>query len=224
MSAPSRSAKIVAHRGAWGPEPQNSLAAFRRAMALGVDMIELDIRKTLDGRLVAVHDPKAGTERINRLSFGELRDRLPEAPLLEEVLEVCGGRIVLNLEIKVSGIEAECLGLLKPFQLEAFLITSFHTGVLDAFRRRNPLLATGVVAKRGDATDLAGDCRLAGHRALFLHHALLPAAGALPPDLDLYAWTVNGEADLTAALARGDLVGIVTDEPVRGLALRAAVT
>jgi glycerophosphoryl diester phosphodiesterase len=222
MHASLRPPLIAAHRGAWGPEAQNSLAACRRAMALGADMIELDVRATGDGRLVVVHDAKAGGERLNQLTLQEVRERLPEAPLLEEVLECCAGRALLDLEVKVAGIEPECLKLLEPYPAEAFIITSFHAGVLDRFRRRNPRLATGLVAKAGDPGELADHCRLAGHAALFLHHALLPAPGAIAGP-DLYAWTVNGEAHLTGAVGRGDLAGIVTDEPELALAVRASL-
>jgi glycerophosphoryl diester phosphodiesterase len=222
MRMPLRTPLIAAHRGAWDPEPQNSLAACRRALAMGVDMIELDVRATRDGRLVVVHDARTGGERVNQLTLQEVRERLPEAPLLEEALECCAGRTLLDLEIKVAGIEAECVKLLEPHSAEAFLITSFHAGVLDRFRRRNPHLATGLVAKAGDPGEWADHCRLAGHAALFLHHTLLPPPGAIVGP-DLYAWTVNGEAPIAGALRRGDLAGIVTDEPALALAVRAAI-
>lgn len=222
MHAPLRPPLIAAHRGAWGPEPQNSLAACRRAMAVGADMIELDVRATGDGWLVVVHDARVGGDRLNQLSLQELRERLPASPLLEEALDCCAGRILLDLEIKVAGIEPECLKLLEPHPAEAFIITSFHAGVLDRFRRRNPRLATGLVARAGDPGELADHCRLAGHKALFLHHALLPAPGAIAGP-DLYAWTVNGDAPLAEALVRGDLYGVVTDEPELALAVRASL-
>ena len=224
MTAPDRSPLIVAHRGAWGPAPQNSLEAFRRALELGADMIELDVRGTRDGRLVVIHDAVVGGERLNRLTLGALRERLPEAPILEEVLSLCAGRIALDLEIKAAGLETECLAHLDPYPAEAFLVTSFHAGVLDRFRRRNPRLATGLVAKEGRVEDLANHCRLAGHGALLLHHALLPEAGLLPDDLAVFAWTVDGEAALAAAVGRRDLAGIVTDDPALGLAVRASLT
>lgn len=222
MHATLRPPLIAAHRGAWGPEPQNSLAACRRALAIGVDMIELDVRATRDGRLVVVHDARVGGERLNQLSLQEVRERLPEAPLLEEALDCCAGRALLDLEVKVAGIEADCLKLLEPHPAEAFIITSFHAGVLDRFRRRNPRLATGLVARAGEPGELADQCRLAGHKALFLHHALLPDPGVIGGP-DLYAWTVNGDVALAEAFRRGDLYGIVTDEPEAALAARASL-
>ena len=48
---------IIAHRGAWQSAPQNSLRAFETAIELGCDAVELDVRRTADGRLVVLHDP-----------------------------------------------------------------------------------------------------------------------------------------------------------------------
>jgi glycerophosphoryl diester phosphodiesterase len=223
VNRPVTHPRIVAHRGAWESEPQNSLAAFARAMALGVDMIELDIRALRDGRPAVVHDAKVAGQKVDRMSLGELRAADPSAPLLEEVLELCAGKVLLDLELKAAGVEAECLALLQPHAPEGFLVTSFFAGLLDRVRRRNPRLATGLVARKGEAPELAEHCRLAGHRALLLHHACLPPVGRLPADLEVYAWTVNGEKPLAAALERGDLAGVVTDDPALALSLRASL-
>ena len=214
---------IAAHRGAWDPEPQNSLAAFHRAIALGADMIELDLRATRDGRLVAVHDAMVEGAPVADWAHRELSGAAPHIPLLEEVLALCAGRVLLNIELKVPGLEEQCLVLMRPFCPAGFIVTSFLAEVVDAIRRRAPGLATGLVAARGDPADLAAQCRSAGHRALFLHLSMLPPPGQIVAP-DLFAWTVNGEAALTSAILRKDLAGIVTDEPALGLALRASLT
>ena len=56
-TTPSARTAIVAHRGGWGAAAENTLAAFENAINLGVDMIEFDVRRTGDGRLVVHHDP-----------------------------------------------------------------------------------------------------------------------------------------------------------------------
>ena len=70
---------VVAHRGAWGAAPQNSLAALETAIELGCDMVELDVRVTRDRRLVVIHDARAGAgvgALVSTLTLAELRGRL----------------------------------------------------------------------------------------------------------------------------------------------------
>ena len=69
---------IAAHRGAAELAPENTLAAYRYAIAYGVDMIEVDVQQTLDGRYVAFHDPEVdaktdGTGRIGLMTYAQAR-------------------------------------------------------------------------------------------------------------------------------------------------------
>lgn len=106
---------VVAHRGAWEAAPQNSLAAFARAIELGCDMIELDVRRTRDARLVVVHDARARGAPVGSLEYAELRGRLGDGhpPLLEEVLDLVAGRIRADVELKESGYEEQAMALVR---------------------------------------------------------------------------------------------------------------
>jgi|GEM_PF-1582152 glycerophosphoryl diester phosphodiesterase len=213
---------IAAHRGAWGPEPRNSLAAFRRAMGLGVEMIELDVRTICDGRPVVVHDPEVSGFPVDGLDWGDLAALDPSVPLLEEVLRLCAGRVLLDIEIKVEGAEEAVLDLIRRHPPGGFVVSSFLPGALAGVRRRDARFVTGLVADTGEAEALAAFCRFEGHAALFMHHSILPSPGRCA-GVDLYAWTVNGVENLGAALGRGDLAGILTDEPGPAMALRASL-
>lgn len=97
----------VAHRGGISPEhPENTLAAFRRAIAVGADVIELDLRATSDGEVVILHDETvdrttSGTGAVTELTSAEVRAL--GIPSYREALELCAGReIWLLLDIKVS--------------------------------------------------------------------------------------------------------------------------
>jgi glycerophosphoryl diester phosphodiesterase len=81
---------VFAHRGACWEIPENTLAAFRRAIELGADYVELDVQTSRDGELVVVHDPC----RQDRADLGS------DVPTLDEVIEECKGRIGLAIEIK----------------------------------------------------------------------------------------------------------------------------
>src|SRR5690242_11883524 len=89
--------QIIGHRGASGYEPENTLASFKEALALGVDMIELDVYVIKTGELVVMHDSTVnrttnGTGRVEALSLKELRQLDAGAgekvPLLSEVLDL----------------------------------------------------------------------------------------------------------------------------------------
>src|ERR671927_2033492 len=99
-----RRPSVIAHRGASGYEYENSRAAFRRAVMLDADGIELDVHATLDGVIVVHHDPEIpGAGPIAMLTGAEarqLRIRNGESlPLLSEVLELVGDREVY-VEVK----------------------------------------------------------------------------------------------------------------------------
>jgi glycerophosphoryl diester phosphodiesterase len=74
---------VIAHRGASWERPENTPAAFERAIELGADWVELDVHAAPDGTLVVTHPPPRGGE-----------------PRLEEVIEVCRGRIGIMCELK----------------------------------------------------------------------------------------------------------------------------
>lgn len=105
---------VAAHRGAHLEAPENSLAAFRKAIELGIDIIELDVRCTKDGVLVCMHDKTVnrttnGTGPVDSFTFAEIRKlqlkhngRLTgeQVPTLEEALLLAKGRILVDLDIK----------------------------------------------------------------------------------------------------------------------------
>ena len=125
---------LIAHRGASGYAPENTLAAFERALAMGARRMEFDVQQTRDGRLVVVHDEDlrrvAGVRRrIGAIAYAELsrldvgswfdpRFAGERVPLLEEVLDLAAGKAELDLEIKQAarpypGIEERVVRLLR---------------------------------------------------------------------------------------------------------------
>ena len=86
---------VLAHRGANRLEPENTLAAFRRALELGADGVELDVHRTADGGLVVHHDAVApGVGLLAELTADAVRAAAPQIPTLAEALDVCAGRTV----------------------------------------------------------------------------------------------------------------------------------
>lgn len=97
---PARSLVRIAHAGGGSLAAPNSLEGIARSLSYGVEMIEIDVRSTRDGRLVLSHDDVAGRTSIAASAFDDLRRAQPEIASLDEALDVVAGRTTLNLDIK----------------------------------------------------------------------------------------------------------------------------
>lgn len=199
---------VVAHRGASAIAPENTLEAFETAIDVGADMVEFDVRVTADGTLVVVHDA------LPPLAYAELPTK---PPTLEEVVELCAGRIALDVEIKVGGVEAQVLDVVGArFTPGEFVVTSFLDDVVRTSKQQRPdvraglLLAPDHVFAPGDA--LGADF-LAPHVSLFDEPALADADG-------LVVWTVNDAERLRRCLADPRVDAVITDDPELALSLR----
>ncbi|HWC50685.1 MAG TPA: glycerophosphodiester phosphodiesterase family protein [Nitrospira sp.] len=103
----------IGHRGSAGHAPENTLAAVQKGIALGVDFVEIDVRRTADGALVALHDATInrttdGRGRVGTLSLAQLKafdaGNGERIPTVEEVLTIAAGRTGLMAELKVAGV------------------------------------------------------------------------------------------------------------------------
>ncbi|MCA1685389.1 MAG: glycerophosphodiester phosphodiesterase, partial [Planctomycetia bacterium] len=131
---------IFAHRGYHAEVPENTLAAFDRAVSLGVDGIETDVRLTSDGTAILFHDRLAPDGRdVSSLSRSELSDLVGyDVPTLETALRR-HATVTWNLEIKVPAAVDATLAAVKRFSTSTrFLITSFWHPVVDRVSRAVP--------------------------------------------------------------------------------------
>ncbi|MBQ7687758.1 MAG: glycerophosphodiester phosphodiesterase [Clostridia bacterium] len=161
--------KIIAHRGANKKAPQNTLPAFRTAIAEGTDGFETDVHLTKDGRLVICHNytvdaTSDGRGDITSYTLEELRlfdfgsyfgadFRGTRLPTLEEFLQVAadGDVEVINIELKSpreknSPIAKKTLALCKEFGLlDRVLISSFDPRILKTVKQLDPRCRTGLL-------------------------------------------------------------------------------
>ncbi|MEW5912896.1 MAG: glycerophosphodiester phosphodiesterase [Thermodesulfobacteriota bacterium] len=220
---------VIAHRGAHATAPENSLAAFQAAMDLGADMIELDLRRTQDGRLVVHHDADLNGAPLAGLSFAQAQALGGGvlAPALEEVLELTRGRIRLDIEIKEPGYEeAAARRILEFLAPEQFMLSSFLEPSLIKIKRGLPNLCTGLLLPPpgpGGWPSPLERCRRARADVLLPHYKLL-RAGPWPRAKKLgrpiYVWTVNSQRLLAQFMAGGQVQGVITDRPADALRLR----
>lgn len=156
---------VVAHRGAPDRALENSLAAISLAVADGADMIEFDVRLSLDGDPVVLHDARTGRtarENLPVASTPSMRLRRvllkngETLPFLADVLEVVRGQIPVNLHIKTrGGVDAVCRVLSgTDYRGEVVLSSGVREECLDA-RSLRPDLPCGLVTGRPSASDIA---------------------------------------------------------------------
>ncbi len=139
-------ALISAHRGGLALPGVSAAERYRRAIELGVDFVEFDVRRTVDGVTVIYHDDRTLSGRaVKDLTHRELADELgPEALTFDQLLDVTAGRVGLHLDLKEAGYEAEIVRMvLDRSPLDRFVITSGDT-VIRTIKEQFPQVRAGL--------------------------------------------------------------------------------
>lgn len=237
-----RSPWIIAHRGASGYTPENTMAAFERAVQLGAGFIETDLHLTRDARFVAIHDETLertsngrGPVRdhtlaeLRALDVGKWYDRQfagQKIPTLEEILAFARTHdVVFYLEIKHGaawGMHHALVGALQSAENAArTVVISFDTSTLAPLPKLDPGIMMGLLVDhaRPDPVQIATElgARQLCPRADLVTSELVDKAHAA--DLQVVAWTVNDPKQMRSLIQTG-IDGIMTDRPDR---LRAVV-
>jgi glycerophosphoryl diester phosphodiesterase len=218
-----RRPSVIAHRGASGYEYENSRAAFRRAVGLDVDGVELDVHATRDGVIIVHHDPDiAGNGPLAQLSFAEtqqIRLRNGETiPRLSEILDLVGQHDVW-IEVKhlPESADTELLdALARGPAPKRYAVHSFDHRIIRRLGERQPELRRGILLS-AYLTDPVAAMAAAGASTLWqewhqidqeLVNLVHNAGGAV------IAWTVNEIGDLQR-LARLGVDGLCGNYPDR---------
>ncbi|MEM2306816.1 MAG: glycerophosphodiester phosphodiesterase family protein, partial [Candidatus Bathyarchaeia archaeon] len=145
----------VGHRGAKAYEPENTLRSFMKALELGVNAIEFDVRRTRDGELVVIHDAEVdrttdGKGLVSELTLREIKalstEKGERIPTLEEALDFLDRKVKILIELKEVGIEEKVLEAVKRRGLEDnVIIISFHEEALRKVRELNDKVETGLI-------------------------------------------------------------------------------
>lgn len=214
---------LISHRGASHYEPENTLRSFRKALDMGSSAIEFDVRKSLDGRLVVIHDSKVDrtTDSTGSVS-GKTLDELKSLdagfgeriPTLEEVFENFAGRCGLVVELKEKGVEEKTVSLIKKHDLtEDVAVVSFRKDCLRAVRALDRSIPTGLITVFGFGcvkNALSLGCRVVAANHRFMTRRLVSEARR--NNLFVYCWTVN-DTKRGEELAGIGLNGVITDKP-----------
>jgi glycerophosphoryl diester phosphodiesterase len=228
---------VIAHRGASGTCPENTLVAFARAAALGAHMIELDVQLTSDGEVVVMHDwtlerTTDGAGAVRERTLAEIRRldagawfgpafRGTRVPTLAEVLAAVA--LPVNIELKPvgnDGLEARALAVVESAgALARVVFSSFDAGALERVRALTARATLAVLWDAGPVSEAVARARRVGARALHLRKELTtPDALAMAnaAGLPVRAWTVNELGEMDRLVAAG-VEGVFTDFPERFL-------
>ncbi len=233
----------IAHRGASGSglAPENTLAAFEKAIELGVDAIEIDVHATADNYIVVLHDGTLDrtTDRqgaVRMMSLSQVRQADAGAwrgaafvgervPMLQEVLELARNRVVVLIEIKATHITERVLHIVSSMRADdQVVIQSFDAETVRRVRALDAGIPTAWLVGRVTPAPARLRARRMMRQGLRLGaNALSVWHGALTPvvvdelrrrAMTLWAWTVDEDIVMRDLIAMG-VQGIITNYPDR---------
>jgi len=131
---PKNGVYLIAHRGAHQGIPENSLPAYQKAIDLGCDFVEIDVRTTKDGQFVSVHNSnidnyaEGKTGSVRSMTLAELKTidigsktgkewKGTQIPTFEEILQLCRGKIGIYLDLKDAAIP-ELMAIIRKYDME----------------------------------------------------------------------------------------------------------
>ncbi len=221
---------IIAHRGASGTSPENTLLAFRTALDAGAEWFELDVQLVED-ELVVFHDDKLerttnGKGFLADITLSELRQldagKGEKIPLLHEVLSLARGRAQVNIELKGAGTGVATTGLLKKLFEQKQLLpsdvlaSSLRLEELHKFQQLMPQVRRAPIYEVLP-NDLRTELRRFDCWSVHMHKSLITDRVieiTRHQGCRVFAWTVNKVAEAEALITLG-AAGFFTDYPER---------
>jgi glycerophosphoryl diester phosphodiesterase len=229
--------EVMAHRGASGLAPENTMAAIQAAFEAGADWVEIDVQETADGAVVVIHDRDLKKIAGNAMTvadstLAELQQQdvgswfSPEfsdqrIPTLKQVLIWCRGRIGVNIELKYYGkerfLEESVVGVVEAtgMQDQVLLMSLSHNGI-KKIRELRPGWKVGLLS-----TVAVGN--IARLDVDFLALNAKSTSGARVRNIQgrnkqIMVWTVNDAVGMSVMFNRGVDV-IITDEPALAISV-----
>jgi glycerophosphoryl diester phosphodiesterase len=223
----------IGHRGACGYVPENTIESIEKAIALGVDGVEIDIFKCKSGELVLFHDQTLNnlvgrSERIEELTLEELNECLImnkySIPTLKKVLETVKPPLFINIELKGSGTALPTSDLLYDFTLKkkwsesSFIVSSFKWQELVKLRQLNTTIPIGILVDRrktiNEAIEFANKINA---YAIHPYYKMLNKKNVQKIKnncFKVFTWTVNNKAEIDN-IKKFNVDGIISSYPDR---------
>lgn len=232
---------VIAHRGFSGAAPENTLAAFRKGIEIGSDMIELDVHLSRDGEIVVIHDETLerttngkgmvvdqGLKELKKLdagsSFGP-QFAGEKIPTLKEVLDLAKGRVPVNIEIKnpthgkypIEDLTEKVLREVnRAGMLERVIFSSFNPAALQEIERKEPKAWVAFLFHRPwkSLGDIPGSQEYSVLNLRNIHLTREKVAEIKKAGKRINVYTVNSEEEIRQFVDWG-VDGIITNHPDR---------
>jgi len=213
----------IGHRGARAYEPENTLTSFKKAIAMGANAIELDVRKTKDKQIIVIHDADIkrttnGEGLVSDLTLEQIKSFSANGgekiPTLCEVLDFVDEKVTTLIELKEAGLEEEVLGIIRERSLQRkVIVTSFLEEAIKKVRELDSNIETGLIYATHSnpikaALELKANYLVALYR--FMHTAIVEKAHK--NGLKVVVWTINKPEEVTEFVKKG-VDGIASDKP-----------
>ncbi|MEN8248061.1 MAG: glycerophosphodiester phosphodiesterase family protein [Bacteroidota bacterium] len=224
---------VVAHRGASGYAPENTLSAMKKAIEMNADMSELDVQETADGRIILLHDKTllktAGIEKnIWELNYEDLEGievgewfseeyKGEPIPTLKEVIDLVRGKMKLNIELKANGHEImlaeRTLKIVEENNfLDQVVFTSFKFDEVRRIRALNKEARVGYIFSKlpEDIDVFSEDVDILSAKYKIVDAEFMKKARAAGKEVAV--WTVNEPEDMQRMIDLG-VDNIITNYP-----------
>lgn len=204
----------IGHRGAPGHAPENTLASIEKAIEFGVDVVEIDVRRSLDGYLMIMHDARVDRTTGRRGYVHELtRDEMTGVPTLADVIDTVNGRAAVMVELKVRGIVKEALGAVGSHP--AYFASYFHSEMLRV-RELAPEMKTIALIDGVPVSPIGFALDAKATHAGFGFDSLEPSVIDLAHrnGLQVFTWTLDDPRDIAHAVSLG-ADGLISNFPDR---------
>jgi glycerophosphoryl diester phosphodiesterase len=216
----------IGHRGAAGHAPENTLAAIQKGIALGVDFVEIDVRRTADGVLVVLHDATVnrttdGKGRVDRLFLRDIAKlnagNGEHIPTLKEVLKIAAGKAGLMLELKTEGVAQQTVESVREAGFKGPVIyASFLHKELTHVRAADPeaslMVLFGGLSRASVARAIQYGSSHVGLRRDKATRTLVDSFHRA--DLLVFVYTANTPRDIQHVLSL-DVDGVISNFPDR---------
>ncbi|MEA2114314.1 MAG: glycerophosphodiester phosphodiesterase [Thermodesulfobacteriota bacterium] len=222
---------VIAHRGAAGKAPENTLASIRQAVKDNTDWVEIDVQETVDGEVVVIHDSdfmklagvnmkvwNGSLKELQEIDIGSWFDpkfSTERVPTLADVLEEVRGKARLLIELKYYGhdqqLEQRVVDIVEQAGMvdDVAIMSLKHEGI-QKFKVLRPDWSTGLLLTKaiGDLSKLDVDF-LAVNTAMATSGFIRRTQSA---GKQVYVWTVNDQVSMSRMMSLG-VDSIITDEP-----------
>ena len=230
-SADAQQTQIIGHRGAMGHAPENTVLSVQKALALGVDGIEIDVFRCQSGEIVVFHDKKLnkltnGKGKIEQKTWAQLQELQvmgsEPIPVLEEIIQLINGRVRLNIELKGKNTSKGVFNIMQTavesghWKINQLYVSSFDWEELHEFRKLTNQFGIAVLTDKNplDAIQVAHELSA---------FAVNPNHKQLTQDMtnriqgegfEVLTWTVNDTTRINELTSWG-VDAIITDFPDR---------